>query len=60
MPAMMEPEVITANLRSMGCPYPGGTPHATIWVEGYLAGLNEGKEIALAAIQDEFRERGNA
>jgi len=52
---VMEPEVVIANLRQLGCPYEGGTECATIWLEGYIAGAKYTGQVALDAIQSEFR-----
>ncbi len=48
-----EPEVkLTHDLKDLGCPYPLGDDRATIWLNGYHAGLRNGGEIAVRAVRD--------
>jgi hypothetical protein len=38
----MEPEVLGAELREMGCPFSVGDPRCQVWLDGYRAGTSAG------------------
>ncbi len=55
----MEPEVVTAKLAEMGCPYAATDERAAIWLEGARAGLLMMADASTKALNAEFRENRN-
>jgi len=41
----MEPEIIAAELRDLGCPYSANDPRAKAWVEGHQVGVTKAWKI---------------
>jgi hypothetical protein len=50
----MEPEIVVAEMRRLGCPYAATDPSATVWLQGYQAGVLATKEIAFQVVRDEL------
>lgn len=54
---MMEPEVLAAEMRQMGCPYELLDSRTPIWLDGYRAGTRSAGQLAIAAARDGINQR---
>lgn len=55
--ARLEPEVLDAELRAWGCPYPAEDYRCQIWLTGYQAGVKAGGVVAARVINERAYER---
>jgi hypothetical protein len=53
----MEPEVLEAELREMGCPFSAGDPRCQVWLDGYQAGTRDGYRGAAKTLGLKLPER---
>jgi hypothetical protein len=48
---MTDPKVeVEVDLKRLGCPFPPTSDYAPVWLQGFKAGLQEGRKIAEIAI----------